>query len=495
LELIHPRGDLIDGRFVLPVAPTDELSIRSPADLEDVVGQFPVATDHINAAVEAARKAQPGWERTPLANRLELLRRFGAELKKRESVLVSLLGREVGKPAWEARTEVQALLTKIDITLEEGLPLVRGFTLENGRLECRYRPHGVLGVVGPFNFPLHLSHGHIIPALATGNTVVFKPSEFAPATAQTYAEAALAAGFPPGVFNQVQGRGPEGAALSSHADIDGLLFTGSYETGCRILRANAERPGRMLALELGGKNTAIVLEDAPWEKTLHDVLYSAFVTAGQRCTAISRVVVHRSIAEKFSAEFVQRAAKLSIGHPQDPKTFMGPLATFPGLEKFQGAQVDAEREGVTTLLTSHDASPGPRGYYVSPAVHLVPKLQERSPYQVCEIFGPDVAIFVADDLDHACAIAESTAFGLAAGVFTTKEQSFEAVAQRLRVGCIAWNAATVGSSSRLPFGGVKHSGNHRPAGLFSTLYCTYPVAVTRGSPALDVSRLPPGMNW
>jgi succinylglutamic semialdehyde dehydrogenase len=251
----------------------------------------------------------------------------------------------------------------------------------------------------------------------------------------------------------------------------------------------------MLALELGGKNTAIVLADAPWEKTLHDVLFSAFVTAGQRCTAVSRLVLERSIADRFCAELVQRAAKLAIGPPQDPNVFMGPLATFSGLEKFHVAQADAAREGARALLASQELTSGPRGYYVSPAIHLVPKVQERSAYQVCEIFGPDLAVFIADDLDQACAIAESTAYGLAAGVFTQSQERFEACASRLTVGCVAWNAPTVGSSSRLPFGGVKHSGNHRPAALFSTLYCAYPVAITRGGATLDTTKLPPGMAW
>jgi succinylglutamic semialdehyde dehydrogenase len=486
-----PRGDFIDGRFVLGDA-TGEIDRRSPADLDDHVGTFPVAAPHLDAAVAAARRAQPAWERTPLTERAALLRRLGDELARRAETLVALLGREVGKPAWEARTEVAALGAKIQITLDEGMALVRGFSLDGGRLETRYRPHGVLAVLGPFNFPLHLPHGHIVPALATGNTVVCKPSDVAPASAQVYAEAFESAGFPPGVFNLVQGGGPEGAALASHADLDGVLFTGSYEVGVAIRKANLHRPGRLLALELGGKNAAIVLADAPLAKALHDVLYSGFVTAGQRCTAVSRVVVERPIAPEFLERLVAGARRLVVGRPTDPAVFMGPLSTEAGLAKFREAQEAAARESAETLLESGVPELSVRGYYATPAVHLVRMPDPASRYQTAEIFGPDLAVTIADDADHAAALADATPYGLAATVFTTSEARFESVAARLHAGCLGWNVPTVGSSSRLPFGGTRNSGNHRPAALFSTLYCTYPVALQRGATEVDRARLPPG---
>jgi succinylglutamic semialdehyde dehydrogenase len=491
---VRGRGDFIDGRFVLPQSPSDEIAQPSPADLDDTVGTFPLAADHVDLAVLAARRAQPAWDRTDLATRIATLQRFGEEIHRREAGIVALLGREIGKPAWEAKTEVGALVSKIAITVGEGLALVRGFELDGGKLACRYRPHGVLAVIGPYNFPLHLPHGHIVPALATGNTVVFKPSEMAPACAQIYAEAAADAGFPPGVLNVVQGRGPAGAALSSHPDIDGLLFTGSYETGCRILAANAERPGRMLALELGGKNAAIVLKDAPWEKALHDVTFSAFVTAGQRCTSVSRVVVDASIADRLAEELVRRAGRLSIGEPTDPEVFMGPLTTHAAVERFNAAQNAAIREGAGVLLATRTPHTPHRGHYVTPSIHRVAAPNPASPYQAQEIFGPDIAMYTAGDLDEACTIAEATPYGLAAGVFTQDAEKFEACAARLRVGCLTWNAPTVGSSSRLPFGGVKNSGNHRPAALFSSLYCAYPLAITRGGSAVDAANRPPGMG-
>jgi succinylglutamic semialdehyde dehydrogenase len=225
------------------------------------------------------------------------------------------------------------------------------------------------------------------------------------------------------------------------------------------------------------------------------VLFSAFVTAGQRCTAVSRVVVERSIADRFAKALVAGARKLVVGHPKEAGVFMGPIATEPGFEKFAAAQALATSEGDETLLATEEPDTKHRGYYVRPSIHRVAKPSRESRYQQLEIFGPDVAIFVADDVDHAIAIADDTPYGLAAGVFTTDEAKFEKCAKTLKSGCIAWNAPTVGSSSKMPFGGVKNSGNHRPAALFSTLYCTWPVAITRGAVEVDVAKMAPGMGF
>lgn len=491
MQPVSALGDFVGGRFVFGT-PDDEILRISPADLDDRVGTFPVSIAHVDAAIDAARAAQPAWARTPLSDRIAHVRRFGQEIAKRAEALVSLLGREIGKPTWEAKTEVAALAAKIDITVNEGLSLVRDVTVD-AKLSYRFRPHGVLAVLGPFNFPLHLPHGHIVPALLTGNTVVFKPSDLAPACALVYAEAALAAGLPAGVLNVVQGRGPTGARLSSHERIDGVLFTGSQAVGIAIAQANVTRPGRMLALELGGKNAALVLADAPFEKAVHDVLWGACVTAGQRCTATSRVIVERPIAERFVEELARRARRLRIGHPTSPDIFSGPLVSEAALAKFRAGQERAAAEA-EVVLASTDLTPGPRGYYVTPAIHRVRAPDPASRYQHEELFGPDLAVHVVDDLAAACAIANDSEYGLAASVFTAREETFEEAAGRLRVGCVNWNAPTAGSSSRLPFGGVGASGNHRPAALFSPLYCAYPVAVSKGSP-MAPENPSPGMGW
>lgn len=487
----------INGRFADAGAGDGVLRAVSPADLDDVIGEVPFARAHIDEAVRAARGIQPLWEGLGVESRAHALQRFRDVICKHEEDIARSIAREVGKPLREARAEARAMVAKVDIALHEGLALVADVDLDP-RIGWRWRAHGVLAVLGPYNFPLHLPHGHVVPALLAGNTVVFKPSEVAPFTASLYARMAADAGFPPGVLNVVQGDGASGAALASHGDIDGVLFTGSYAVGTKILAANAARPGRMIALELGGKNPAVVLDDAPFEKSVMDVALSAFSTAGQRCTCVSRLVVTRGIAERFIDALAARAEALVVGHPMDPSAFMGPLATEGAHARFEAMQRAAEDEGSACVRAPREISVrwegrALRGRYVAPRVRRVARPSSASRYQREEIFGPDLAVYVVDDLDHAIAVANDSPYGLAAGVWTASESSFSACARRLRTGNLSWNAVTVGASSRLPFGGVGNSGNHRPAGVFSSRYCAYPLAVTRGERELDPKTVPPGV--
>jgi len=486
--------DLIAGQWADAAQPEGILEDRSPADLSLLVGRYPWSTGQVPRAVQAAREAQGVWAARPLAERLEIVLRAGAVMKRREDELARAIALDVGKPLWEARTEIAACAGKASITAEDGMKLVQTFGAAGAAgAECRFKPLGVLAVLGPFNFPIHLPNGHILPALATGNAVVFKPSEVAPHAAELYARCLEEAGVPAGVFNLVQGPGPVGAALSAHPGVDGVLFTGSWAVGQAIEKANLGQT-KLLALELGGKNAALILEDANDEKALYDTLFSAFVSAGQRCTAASRAIVvgKPARADAFAGRIAQLAARLTVGHPLDDGVFMGPLSSEAALAKFEAGLAAS---GEKAVLASRRLSPrGLRGCYVSPAVHRVEE-RRASVYQREELFGPDLAVHHASSLEEAVAIANETDYGLAASVHTLSEASFERALSGLACGVVNWNAPTVGASGRLPFGGLKRSGNHRPAGLFSTLYCTAPVAVLRGEGALDKAKLAPGVGW
>jgi succinylglutamic semialdehyde dehydrogenase len=476
-------GSFIRGRWVPVEAPDGVLARSAPADLDDVLPPYAFALGHVDEAVAAARAAQPAWSALGLDARSACLTRLRDALAQHENALALAISREMGKVIREARAEVKAMIAKVDITLGEGLALVRDTTLD-ARFSWRWRPHGVLAVLGPFNFPLHLPHGHIVPALLLGNTVVFKPSEVTPGCAAVYAQVVESVGLPAGVFNLVQGDGVVGAALGAHAGVDGVLFTGSYGVGEKLRRVNVSTPGRLLALELGGKNAAVVLDDAPFDKAVEDVIVSAFSTTGQRCSCASRLVVTKGIADRFVAEIARRAAALAVGHPLDPGAFCGPLASPRAVERFEALQRLAEEEGAHAVIAPPEAAitwegRAHRGCYVTPRVRIVPRREPRSAYQREEAFGPDLAVYIVDDLDEALSVADDTDYGLTAGVWTDREAAFEQAARTLRVGGLSWNSPTVGASSRLPFGGVKNSGNHRPAGAFSTLYCAYPMAVTR----------------
>src|SRR6266404_5370033 len=483
--------DFIAGSWAPPRAADGIIEDRSPADLSLVLGRYPWATAQVDAAVEAARTAQRSFAAVPQTERAQLVRRIGAVLKEREEELARAIALDVGKPLWEARTEAQACSAKAAITAGEGMKLVSPFPAPGQPgAECRFRPLGVLAVLGPFNFPVHLPNGHILPALACGNAVVFKPSEVAPQAAEVYARCLEQAGVPPGLFNLVQGGPAVGAALAAHEGIDGVLFTGSWAVGQAIQKANQGRT-KLLALEMGGKNAAIVLADADLEKAAYDVLFSAFVSAGQRCTAASRAIVVGD-ARRFAQRIVQLARKLSIGHPFDEGVFMGPLASPAALEKFERGIRAAEAE---TLLDARRLQPrGLEGCYVSPSVHFVGQ-RRSSPYEREELFGPDLAVYPAGSEEEALQIANATDYGLAASVHTRSEQAFDRCQRALECGVVNWNAPTVGASGRLPFGGLKRSGNHRPAGLFSTLYCAAPVAILQGEARLDRAKLAPGVAW
>ena len=487
--------DLIAGRWADAPQPEGELENRSPADLSAVLSRHAFAASQVDAAIAAARRVQPGFAARPAGDRAQLVRAIGATIQRHEEELARAIALDVGKPLWEARTEAQACAAKAAITADDGLRLVAPFPAPGqASAECRFRALGVLAVLGPFNFPVHLPNGHVLPALACGNAVVFKPSEIAPHAAEVYARCLEEAGVPAGVFNLVQGGARTGAALAAHEGVDGVLFTGSWGVGQAIARATLGQT-KLLALEMGGKNAALVLEDADLDKALYDTLFSAFVSAGQRCTAASRAIVvgPPARADAFARRIAALAAKLTVGHPLDDGVFMGPLASEAALVKFEQGQPRAGT--VETLLAPRRLEPrGLHGCYVTPGVHRVHQ-RTGSSYEVEELFGPDLAVHAAASLDEALEIANATEYGLAASVHTASSESFERALSKLACGVVNWNAPTVGASGRLPFGGLKRSGNHRPAALWSTLYCTAPVAVLKGDPSLDRHKLAPGVRW
>jgi len=522
--------DLIAGRFEEPAQPEGALDNRSPADFSQALARVPWSAAQVSRAVEAARLAQRAWAARPLPERVCVIRAIGALCKARGEELARAISLDIGKPLWEARTEVAAVVNKAAVTVDEGLAWVRGFAPSaqgplapapgaDAPLECRYRPLGVLAVLGPFNFPVHLPNGHVLPALATGNAVVFKPSEVAPHSALLYAQILHEAGVPPGVFNLVQGPGAVGAALAAHPDVQGVLFTGSWAVGQRIEEATRGQ-AKLLALEMGGKNAALVLDDADEEKALYDVLFSAYVSAGQRCTAASRCIVQGppARADAFARRLAALARELTIGHPLDEGVFMGPLASEKAARGFDaglasvrsaapgadarapaaGAPPDRrqdDRSDIEELLASRTVSPrGLQGAYRSPALHRV-HVARGTPFEREELFGPSLSVYSAASDEEAIALANATDYGLAASVHTRDAARFARCLDGLECGLVNQNAPTVGASGRLPFGGVKRSGNHRPAALFSTLYCTAPVAVMRGEATLDLAKLAPGVRW
>ncbi len=487
------RGNFIDNTWIVPET-TREWTRQNPAATTQTVISVPWSEASVHDAVIAAGRALPDWDRLGVDRRLVYLRRFHDALEARQQDLAQAITAEMGKPLWEARTEAAVLLKKIDIMTGEGLEVtapVHPEGLTGG--SWNHRPLGVLAVLAPFNFPLHLANGHIIPALATGNTVVVKPSEQAPASMQIYFQCIQEADFPRGVVNMVQGPGAVGAALSTHKFVNGVLFTGSYRTGQRIRRATLEQPGKLLALEMGGKNTTIVLEDADLQQAAHEILLSSCLTTGQRCSATSRVVAHHTIADELTDRLRALLMRVTTGDPTaGDGPFMGPLATEEGFITFAEAQKDDENGTLIPVLRGGAHPDHNEGYFVQPALWRAMEVDPDGTHQGQELFGPDIVLYDANDDAHATDIANATEYGLAMSVFTADEDRFDRMAYDLQTGILNLNRSTVGASSRLPFGGIKKSGNHRPAAILAGRYCTYPQASLRIPAGFDENSLTNG---
>jgi succinylglutamic semialdehyde dehydrogenase len=479
LPLFDRPGDFIEGRFVDPRPPDGVLAIASPAHVHDCVSIHGHRVAHVDRAVEAARRAFVGWRRLTEQQRAQLLRGYQTRLGAHREAIALAIALEVGKALWEARVEVDSMIAKIDLALGAGARFTATESIDALPGEIRYRPLGVVAVIGPFNFPGHLPNGQIVPALLLGNCVVHKPSERTPSAGTWIARCLDEAGLPAGVFNLIQGPAASGRALGMHPGIDGVLFTGSAAVGQQIVRDNAAHPERLIALELGGKNAAIVLDDCDLERTARAIAFAAFATSGQRCTSTSRLIATTAIAEPLIDRVAEIARAVRVGHPLDPGIFMGPLISAQARARLLAAGELAERAGIETVVHGGAIEvPGREGFYVRPALRRARTAALDVPgYSDEELFGPDLYALEVPDLETAIGIANRSRFGLAASVFSRSRAAFDHAAAELEVGVVHWNRSSAGASGRLPFGGAKLSGNHRAAGILAGLTCAYPQAV------------------
>ena len=429
----------------------------------------------VNAAVGRARKAWPSWAALPLANRIETVRRFANEVRKRADELAELIARETGKPLWEARTEVDAVVNKVDISVgayAERTGKKRLDSALQGSAAVRHKPHGVMAVLGPYNFPAHLPNGHIVPALIAGNTVRFEPSEKTPATGEMLVECIKASGLPENVVQLVVGGAEEGKALVAHPGVDGVLFTGSAQAGIAINRKLAANPGKIVALEMGGNNPLVVLDTPLVSDAAALIVKSAFTTAGQRCTAARRLIVQESVFDSLMSELVPLTRKLLVGGPlDDPQPFMGPVIDIDAAEHLNDSFVTLVTAGGRALVPMRQTKPDLP--FLTPGIIDTTDIPERPDV---ELFGPLLQVIRVPDLDAGIAEANNTRFGLSASLIGGSPDDYGRFWANIRAGIINWNQPTNGASSSAPFGGIGLSGNHRPAAYYAADYCAYPVA-------------------
>ncbi|UAJ10799.1 succinylglutamate-semialdehyde dehydrogenase [Glacieibacterium megasporae] len=437
----------------------------------DIVWQGPAGEPA--AAVAAARAAFPGWSATTLDERIAVAHRFAAIVGERAEDFAVLIARETGKPLWETRTEVASVRAKVDIsiTAQAERAGTRSGTVAGVRQVLRHKPHGVVAVLGPYNFPAHLPNGHIVPALLAGNTVVFKPSELTPAVADFMAACWDAAGLPPGVLNVVHGGGETGKALAA-ADIDGLLFTGSPRTGAALARQFAETPHKILALEMGGNNPLVVWDvaDDRLDAAAALIVQSAYLSAGQRCTCARRLIVGPD-----AAPLLDRVAglidRIVVGAPFDePQPFMGPVIDNRAADALQAGFAALVGKGAKVVRgLDRLISEKP---FLTPALIDVTSVADRD----IELFGPVLQVVRVPDFAAAMVEANATKFGLSAGLIGGDAALYDRFWRESRAGVVNWNRPTNGAASNAPFGGVGLSGNHRPSAYYAADYCAWPVA-------------------
>ncbi len=432
------------------------------------------AISNVDAEVELARDAWPEWAARPMAVRVELLQRFANVVRGRVDMLADTISRETGKPLWESRTEVESVIAKVDISItayNERTAQRRIDGAIGSRQALRHKPHGVLAVLGPYNFPMHLPNGHIVPALLAGNTIVFKPSEKTPASGVKLIECFHAAGIPTGVIRTVVGGPAEGKALAAHPDIDGLLFTGSARTGIALNRQFADMPDKILALEMGGNNPIIVW-DAPDPYTAAVlVVQSAFLSAGQRCTAARRLIVRDGAHQAIETQLKKLMARLIVGEPHSaPAPFMGPVIDNEAADGLQESFLALLMKGGRPIVQLE--RPIEDRPFLSPSLIDVTDVAERPDM---ELFGPLLQMVRVADFDAALVEANNTRYGLSASLIGGSPQLYDRFWANSRAGIVNWNKPTNGASSSAPFGGIGLSGNHRPSAYYAADYCAYPV--------------------
>ena len=449
--------------------------------------------EQADAAVKAARQAFPAWARRTFEERLSVLEAFAASLKSHADELSRCIGEETGKPLWESATEVTSMINKVAISVQSYRERTgeKSGPLGDATAVLRHKPHGVVAVFGPYNFPGHLPNGHIVPALLAGNSVVFKPSELTPKVAELTVKCWIEAGLPAGVLNLLQGARETGIALAAHTGIDGLFFTGSSRTGNALHQQFAGRPDKILALEMGGNNPLVVDQVEDLDAAVYTIIQSAFISAGQRCTCARRLLVPQGAwGDSLLTRLVEVSQRIEVGaFDQQPAPFMGSVISLGAARALMDAQEVLLGSGAVALLEMHQ--PDSNAALLTPGIIDVTEVSDRSDE---ELFGPLLQVIRYADFDAAIAEANNTAFGLAAGLLSDSEARYQQFWLESRAGIVNWNKQLTGAASSAPFGGIGASGNHRASAYYAADYCAYPVASLETPTLALPAALTPGVR-
>lgn len=452
-----------------------EITSENPATGERLWAGEAANKHDVDLAVAAAQTAFQGWSRLDFHARVKIIKKYQDILKQRQGELAQIISDETGKQLWESKTEAATMIGKVDLSIKAYEQRTGTVAKQLNGIDTvlTHRPHGVLVVLGPYNFPGHLPNGHIVPALLAGNVILFKPSEQTPLVGQTMIEYLIEAGLPDGVVSVLQGDGSTGALLSGHPDINGLLFTGSSSTGAAIHKQFGGQPGKVLALEMGGNNPLIFHQAEDIKGAVYQTLQSAYITSGQRCTCARRLIVVDDEQGRAFVDLLILAVKdINAAMPNDdPTAFMGPVISNAVADQLMAAQATLIERGAKTLVAMQ--RPDAARPLLTPGLLDVTTVDEIEDE---ELFGPLLQLYWVDSFEAAIVQANNTRFGLAAGILTDNDELWQEFYQRATAGILNRNRPTTGASGGAPFGGVGASGNHRPSAFYAADYCAYPMA-------------------
>lgn len=485
-------GNYISGHFTKVKDPSGEVFSFNPCDTDEAKVSFEYSYEQIHQAVLSAKRSFSSWKRLKPADRYTYLSKYKALLISKKETLALAIAYEIGKPLWEARTEVDTTVQIIEHFINQGsqtsVELAIPDTGRGGNGVVRFVSRGIVAIVSCAHSPLYVSHTHLIPALINGNTIVFKSSDNAPYVAQLVAEIFHEAGIPAGVLNMVHGEAEAGRRLVSDPDVDAIFFRGTFETACKIKKQILNDYWKTFVYETGGKNAALVWNDADYQKALEQTLFAAFVTTGQRFSSTSRILVHEKIFDKFLNDFHGLAKKITVGNALDdgPKApFMGSLVGEKAVEDYLRFQGIAVREGAEEIMRGKALERETKGYFVSPSIYLIHNSDSKSIYQKSEIYGPNVAFYKIKDLEEAAGIINLPEHNFVTSVYSQSKEILMELVTDVETGLLHWNRPTTSVSHRLPVSGMKMSGNMRPMGSFSGYQCTYTVSCLEGGDELE----------
>ncbi len=442
----------------------------------------------VDAAISAARSAAASWASFGVKERMVLIKHFQTQIEKHKKELALCISKESGKPLWESHSEVLAMTNKVALSMS-AYEERSGTKQLSQTLTLSHKPHGVVAVFGPYNFPAHLPNSHIIPALIAGNTIVYKGSEHTPSVSQAVMHYFEKARFPNGVINLLQGEAQTGQYLALHPDLNAVFFTGSARVGALLHSQFAAHVEKLLVLEMGGNNPLVVSKVENEAAAALITIQSAYLTAGQRCTCARRLIIINN--DRFVKTLIEMIRTIHIGDFRDqPEPFFGPVINLAQKNKLLAAQENLIELGGKALLKMKSLKEGTPllscGLIDMTSAIKIPDI---------EYFGPLLQLITVSNLDEAIAVANDTQYGLSATLLSSSEKEFTHFFNSINAGVINWNEPTTGASSLAPFGGVKRSGNFRPSAYYAADYCAYPVT-SKKNQQLDLPQtLPQGISW